>query len=179
MPALRVNSGTASGADRDAQQKSTRAISERKPRNEYGRHGPRALRCPITALSVKGAHEDANACDDESPGGPKVLPLTETALRQFRSEQPKQKKTARRRSLEEKRRGRALTRPSVPSSCDPQSQCSADRLVLLEYRASIARLISTLRTSSRSLCLCEDGVRRLGCIFRLRRNLAFHDNPPA
>jgi hypothetical protein len=35
--------------------------------------------------------EDDAACDDESPGGPKALPLTETALRQFRSEQPKQK----------------------------------------------------------------------------------------
>ena len=44
-----------------------------------------------SACGMKGAHEDANACDDESPGGPKVLPLTETALRQFRSEQPKQK----------------------------------------------------------------------------------------
>jgi hypothetical protein len=33
----------------------------------------------------------------------------------------------------------------------PQSQCSADRLVLLQYRP-FARLISALRTSSRSLC---------------------------
>ena len=40
---------------------------------------------------MKGAHENGDACDDESPGGPKALPLTETALRQFRSEQPEQK----------------------------------------------------------------------------------------
>jgi hypothetical protein len=40
-----------------------------------------------------------DACGDESPDGSKVSALTKTAPRKIRSEQPQNKKTARRRSL--------------------------------------------------------------------------------
>ena len=47
---------------------------------------------------MKGAHENGDACDDESPGGPKVLRSLEPHRRKF-VPSALNKKTARRRSL--------------------------------------------------------------------------------
>ena len=60
---------------------------------------------------------------------------------------------------------------------------SADRLVFLEYGVHRVAYFCFADFIAKPLqfeiALCDDGVRKLPCIFRLRRSLAFHDNPPA